>query len=99
MSSNLVSENSTSQGRSAQNSRVKTGPAMFRERQSYAANEQRLANLRESPREEMYRVNRDQIQRIGPPPPKINATSAADQNGVNQPRGVGPVGNLIDAWA
>ncbi|MCC5880091.1 MAG: hypothetical protein JJU03_09400 [Idiomarina sp.] len=96
--SNLISENSTSQGRGAQNSRVKTGPAVFRERQSFAQNEQRLASLRESPREEMYRVNRDQIQRIGPTPPDIN-TGAGMQNGVNVPRGVGPVGNLIDAWA
>lgn len=97
MSSNLVPDNTISQGRGAQNSRVKTGPDVFRERQSFAANEQRLANLRETPREEMYRVNRDQIQRMGPPPPKIN-TPPATQNGVNQARGTGPVGNLIDAW-
>lgn len=95
--SNLIPENTISQGRSAQNSRVKTGPAVFQERQSHAANEQRLANLRESPREEMYRVNRDQIQRIGPPPPPINQ-AAGMQNGVNKPRGTGPIGNLIDAW-
>lgn len=98
MSSNLVPENTISQGRGAQNNRVKTGPAIFRERQSFAQNEQRLANLRETPREEMYRVNRDQIQRMGPAPPDINV-GAGMQNGVNLPRGVGPVGNLIDAWA
>lgn len=95
--SNLIPDNTISQGRGAQNSRVKTGPDVFRERQSFAGNEQRLANLREGPREEMYRVNRDQIQRIGPPPPPINQ-AAGMQNGVNEPRGTGPVGNLIDAW-
>lgn len=95
--SNLIPDNTVSQGRAAQNSRVKTGPNVFRERQSYAANEQRLANLRETPREEMYRVNRDQIQRMGPPPPPINQ-AAGMQNGVNLPRGTGPVGQLIDAW-
>ncbi len=98
MSSNLVPENTVSKGRAAQNSRVKTGPDVFRQRQSEAQNEQRLANLREFPREEMYRVNRDQISRMGPPPPPIN-TAAGMDNGVNKPRGVGPVGNLIDAWA
>lgn len=98
MSSRLVGENTVSQGRNAQNQRVKTGPAIFRERQNYAQNEQRLASMREAPREEMYRVNRDQISRIGPGDPAINA-GASMQNGVNEPRGVGPVGNLIDAWA
>lgn len=96
--SNMIPDNSTSQGRGAQNSRVKTGPDVFRERQSFAQNEQRLANLRETPREEMYRVTRDQVQRIGPEAPQVN-TGAGMQNGVNQPRGVGAVGNSIDAWA
>lgn len=98
MSSRLVGENAVSQGRSTQNQRVQTGPAVFRERQNYAQNEQRLAGMRELPREEMYRVNRDQIQRVGPGDPPINA-GASMRNGVNEPRGVGPVGNLIDAWA
>lgn len=98
MSSNLVGENAVSQGRSAQNSRVKEGPAVFRQRQGDLQNEARLASMRNAPRAELSRVTDDQINRIGPPPPAINQGASMD-NGVNKPRGVGPVGNLIDAWA
>ncbi|MGX5913643.1 hypothetical protein ACR0ST_02795 [Aliidiomarina sp. Khilg15.8] len=97
MSSRLVAENTVSQGRNAQNARVKTGPDIFRERQGEEQNNQRLASLRETPREEMYRVNRDQIQRMGPGEPDIN-NGGQIANGTNNPRGVGAVGSLIDAW-
>jgi hypothetical protein len=93
----IVAENGISQARQAQQSRVKSGPDMFRERQAYAQNEARLAGMREAPREEMYRVNSDQIARMGPGDPPIN-TSATTDNGLNAPRGVGAVGQLIDAW-
>lgn len=97
MSSRLVAENTVSQGRAAQNSRVASGPDIFRQRQAHSQNEQRLASMRELPRNEMLRVNRDQIQRMGPPPPPINS-GAGMENGINKPRGTGPVGQLIDAW-
>lgn len=98
MSSRLVAENTVSQGRSAQSARVQTGPDTFRQRQGDEQNDQRLASLRETPREEMYRVNRDQIQRMGPGDPAIN-NGGQIENGANKPRGVGAVGNQIDAWA
>lgn len=97
MSSRLVAETTISQGRAAQNARVETGPDVFRQRQADKQNEQRLASMRELPRHEMNRVNRDQIERIGPPPPTINQP-VGTENGVNSPRGTGPVGQLIDAW-
>ncbi|WP_126798799.1 hypothetical protein [Aliidiomarina soli] len=98
MSSNMVPENTVSKGRSAQNSRVKTGPDVFRQRQSDVQNDARLASMRNAPRAELTRVTNDQINRIGPPPPAINQ-GASMESGVNKPRGVGAVGNLIDAWA